>query len=91
MKREFTCPSYYTMQIPRSFNIDWDNSNVFAIQLYGIDEGIDGRRIFDLVAAAFASYPDKDYCVISVQTKEMKHSQILNCFTVIISRGCGME
>lgn len=84
LKKAFTDPSFYSQPIHRGFTIDSDDSNVFAIQLYGIDEGIDGRRIFDLVAASFASYQDKDYCVISVQTKEMKHSNILNYFSVII-------
>lgn len=84
LKKDFTDPFSYRKQFHKGFNIDFDDSNVFAIQLYGIDEGLDGRRIFDLVAASFASYPDKDYCVFSVQTSEMKHSEILNYFSVII-------
>lgn len=86
LMKAFTDPSFYSTPFLKEFTIDIDNSNVFAIQLYGIDQGIDGRRIFDLVAASFASYPDKDYCVISVQTKEMRHSEILNYFSVIILR-----
>lgn len=84
LKKSFTDPEHYSNQVTTVFSLGDGDSNVFAIQLYGIDENLDGKRVFDLVAASFASYPDKDYCVISVQTQETEHSQILNYFSVII-------
>ncbi|XP_065369067.1 cilia- and flagella-associated protein 61-like [Calliphora vicina] len=41
-------------------------SNVFVIQLFGLVGSHDPRRIFRFLLTAFAAFPNKDYCLLSI-------------------------
>lgn len=46
----------------------WDDHiNTFAIQLFGLMEQHDPRRVFRLLSTAFSAYPDRDYCLLSIK------------------------
>ncbi|KAM7343044.1 cilia- and flagella-associated protein 61-like [Cochliomyia hominivorax] len=42
------------------------NSNVFVIHLFGLKSPHDHRRIFRFLSSGFAAFPDKDYCLFSI-------------------------
>lgn len=42
------------------------NLNAFVIELFGLMSPHDPRRVFRFLMTAFAAYPDKDYCLLSL-------------------------
>ncbi|KAI8127370.1 Cilia- and flagella-associated protein 61 [Lucilia cuprina] len=70
-------------------------SNVFVIQLYGLMNSHDPRRIFRFLATAFAAYPNKDYCLISltvVHQMTVVLNELLKYFIRVIPRpGCNLK
>ncbi|XP_037895350.1 cilia- and flagella-associated protein 61-like [Glossina fuscipes] len=40
--------------------------NAFSIQLFGLTEKHDPRRMYSFLSTAFVAFPDRDYCLLSV-------------------------
>lgn len=40
--------------------------NAFSIQLFGLSEKHDPRRMYSFLSTAFVAFPDRDYCLLSV-------------------------
>uniref|UniRef100_A0A1A9V8M9 DUF4821 domain-containing protein n=1 Tax=Glossina austeni TaxID=7395 RepID=A0A1A9V8M9_GLOAU len=40
--------------------------NAFSIQLFGLAENHDPRRMYTFLSTAFVAFPDRDYCLLSV-------------------------
>uniref|UniRef100_A0A1A9Z0I7 DUF4821 domain-containing protein n=1 Tax=Glossina pallidipes TaxID=7398 RepID=A0A1A9Z0I7_GLOPL len=40
--------------------------NAFSIQLFGLTETHDPRRMYSFLSTAFVAFPDRDYCLLSV-------------------------
>ncbi|XP_055919520.1 cilia- and flagella-associated protein 61-like [Eupeodes corollae] len=67
-----------------------ESINAFAIQLFGFCTGIDPRRVFDLVASSFSSYPDHEYCILSLSSTDASsnstYGPLLKYFSRVIPR-----
>lgn len=42
------------------------NLNAFVIKLFGLMDAYDPRQVFQFLLTAFAAFPNKDYCLISI-------------------------
>lgn len=56
-------------------------SDAFAIELYSLQSDVDDRLSYNLLEAAFETYSDLSYCLISVPNED-KHFPLLQYFVV---------
>lgn len=55
--------------------------SVFAIELYGLRDDFDKRLAVDMLEAAFETFPDCEYCIISLPS-DVREFPLLHQFTV---------
>ncbi|XP_037914170.1 cilia- and flagella-associated protein 61-like [Hermetia illucens] len=71
----------YYQEFTRQVKLPQTDPNVMAIELFGISAEVDERSAIDLLKAAFDTYRDRDYCLLTIPTTAYLPS-FLNYFTV---------
>lgn len=59
--------------------------SVFAIELYGLRNDFDTRLAVDMLEAAFETFPDCEYCIISLPS-DIREFPLLHQFTVQLNK-----
>lgn len=55
--------------------------SVFAIELYGLRDDFDKRLAVDMLESAFETFPECEYCIISLPS-DVREFPLLHQFTV---------